>query len=266
MKRVPAILLALTLILTCAQALADFDLSYFDGKDDVFSVETEEEDGVVYTFVETQLTFANLSFEHAHESEKRYSYTRFDLLYAVGDGDPVCYPRLWVTYCADAFLNIDSVTFRVEGTDYTFSDLKASAIRTDDEKGCVEELPIVFGRNSLPFLGALEKITDRSADTRELSTVRITAVLHGDEDLTVQLSENFMLDFYLIIEDALLSTDGLSTIDKTDESPMRTEEVKTLPSWLNDDPDSGAADIPGDASDLTKQVEEGLLELFGLDP
>ena len=38
---------------------------------------------------------------------------------------------------------------------------------------------------------------------------RITAILHGDEDLTVTLSDAFLLDYYIVIKDAFLTLNGI---------------------------------------------------------
>ena len=253
MRKLTALLASLCLCLCLSPALPaaaeDFDFSYFRERDNIFAVDQEEEDGVVYTFVESTLPASSLSFQHAHESDTRYSYTNFDLLFAEGSKS-VCYPRLWVVYCADEFLDIDKVTFYVDGQSFTFLSLKDEDLRTDDEKGCMEELPIIFGKNSLGFLDALGAIQETCATADELREHRIVAVLHGkDEELTVTLSENFLLDYFLIIVDGYMNTVGMATIDSTDPTPMITRTEAAPPDPI------GAAG----------RVEDALLRLFGLD-
>ena len=219
MKKTLSILLTLCLLLASASALADVDLSYLKEQPDIFDIYEGEE----MSSACTTMTAGDLSFEHAHESDYNYSFTYFELWFE--KGSDVIYPVLNVVYCADDPLNIYAISFDVEGTRYTF-DVDPDE-PDQEEHGISESRIIFFGPESFDFLVALENITDDCDTADEMMAHRITAILHGDEDLTVTLSDVFLIDFYIILEEAYMELGGMDTFDQLEEvsSFMTTEEI-----------------------------------------
>lgn len=239
MKKTLSFLLALCLLLTAASALADLDLSYLKEYPDVFDV--YEGDG--FTSVCTTMTAADLSFVHAHESDYNYSSTYFELMYL--DDYGVLYPILNVCYCADDPQHIRAVSFDVEGTRYTF---EVDPVEPEQlEHGISEDLLIYFGPENADFLVALENIVDECSSADEMMTHRIPAILHGDEDLTVTLSDAFLLDFAIIMKDAYQRLDGNKTFDQLSEvaSALTTEAIA---------PEETPAKVENDMDDITEKL------------
>ena len=145
MKKIFSFIFALALLCTCASSLADgYDLAYVKDNASIFSIDEDTERGVA--FVESSLSASERSFVHKYESDHRYSSTRFDILvvnYGQSDAYPV--PRLWVIYCADEYLNYDSVTITLEGKDYTFTGISDPDWCSKDEKGVIETVLIKLG-------------------------------------------------------------------------------------------------------------------------
>ena len=176
MKQFFAFILALALLFSCSVSLAaGYDLSYAKSKSGVFTVDEDTDRDVA--FIESTLSVSDRSFVHKYESDYRYSSTMFDIL-VVDCSRSTSYPvpRLWITYCADNYLYYDSVTFTIDGTDYTFSGISDSDWRTKDENGVVEEVLIKFGTEALPFLGAMETLYEKYPSYDELMDERIEEI------------------------------------------------------------------------------------------
>ncbi|MBR5344872.1 MAG: hypothetical protein IK127_03525 [Clostridia bacterium] len=252
MKRIAALLLTLCLLLTAASALADVDLSYLEQYPDIFDVTQ----GEVLTFICDSMTAEDLSFVHAHESDYRYSYMYFELW--IENGYDVIYPVLNIVYNADELLNITAVSFDLEGVRYTFSvDLDEP---DRDEKGITEDPLIFFGIENVEFLSALEDIVDDCDTAEEMEEYRITAILHGDEDLTVTLSDAFLLDFYIVIKDAFIELGGLDNFDQIYiATPMTMEAIDSWDEW---EPDEVEEDEPDDETAGGKDITDILREMF----
>ncbi len=228
MKKLLSLFLALALLASCSSSFAaGYDLTYVEENDSVFTIDVDSDRGVA--FIESTLSASDRSFTHKYESDYRYSSTMFDILvinYGESDAYPV--PRLWITYCADKYLYYDSVTFTVEGMDYTFTDIDDSEWRSKDEKGVIEQVLIKFGTENLKFLAALEDLYEKYPTYNELMDEidgpKIRMVLHGrNEDLKVTLRSGFMLDYALIIQGAYINTDGLDYIGEVNSSHMTVD-------------------------------------------
>lgn len=111
-KRLVALALSLALVLTIVSpAVADdgFDMSAIRGND-YLEISVDKEEGVA--FVTTKMSVAGRSFTHEYESETRYSYFESDILVLDYYSDnPKGILRTWITYSADEFLYITSVSF-----------------------------------------------------------------------------------------------------------------------------------------------------------
>ncbi len=228
MRKTFALLLALTLLCACFPALAEIDLTYVRENTRYFTMDVNTDEDVA--FITANLSVEDRSFVHKYESDTRYSFTEFDLL-AIDYSKPSIYivPRLWIYYAADEYLMIDSVSFNIDGTRYTFTDVGSADRRTRDDNGCIEKLLIKFSNENLDFLVALANYI-KPFDTYDKlkSNAKITMTLHGREDVTVDLTGDFFLDFKVVITGAFLEVDGFSTIDQVIATPMTQQRVMTL--------------------------------------
>ncbi len=225
MKKMMAALSALVLmmsVLAGALAAEGFDMSEVESNTKYYTVDVDRDSDVA--FIESTLTREQLSFVHKYESEYRYSSTHFDVLAIDYRDDSKRYPvpRLWVTWCAGDYQNIESVTFEIEGREFTFSDCWDREWRTKDEKGVVEELLIKMGTENADFMMALNSYAknNQEAIIRDPSSLKIPITLHGNEDIRAELSGYFMQDYMMIIVGAYYNHGGLETIDKVNSTPM----------------------------------------------
>lgn len=227
MKKLLLFLLVATLLVSITPAMAaTIDLSGIQAQDNLYTVDINNDGDAA--FIESQLSSENRSFTHKYENSKLYSTTKFDVLivdYQQSSSYPVF--RLWVTYCADnAYQNIDSITFQVDKKQFTFSDVSDEDwLSYDKENGYMEEMLIRFGEDNLDFLLALEEAIKGKSDTVEaLDDVEIKMVLHGKEDIVVELGTGFLLDF-MVLKSAWLEVDGLDYIDDINGNDMSVTTI-----------------------------------------
>lgn len=219
MKKFVALLSACLMIaLSMSGAFAaTLNLTYPQNNPDIYTIDVNEAGTAV--FVETVLTAKDRHFTHKYESDYYWSSTQFDVL-GVNYGTTDAYPvwRVWIVYANDkSFKNIDSVTFVLEGTSYTFTDISDPDWLTQNETSYLEEMLIKFGMDNLDFVVALEQYCNKLDDVDDFSC---TLILHAaNEDISVTLGGGFALDFVLT-KQAYIEMDGLDTIDKVIATPM----------------------------------------------
>lgn len=226
MKRFFAWLLALVLILSCtAGYAAELDLSIIRENSGVFTLDVDVERNVA--FVETTLSAADRSFTHAHESEKYYSTTKFDILVIDYLDESAAYPvwRLWIDYTADDdYAYCTSVSFYLEGKEYRFSGIADSERYTMLDDTYEEQLLIKFNLDNSDFIVALENMTeDCSYEELEAKTVKM--VLHGKEDIEVQLGGGFAKDF-AVMKLAFVAMDGVNYMSEYTGTTMKVNDVQ----------------------------------------
>lgn len=224
MKKLLALVLAL--VLSCcalSAAFADVDLTTVRENSNLFTLDVSD-DGTA-AFIESQLTVATRSFVHKYESDNRYSSTQWDVL-LVNYDTPDVYPvfRLWVNYCADEYLNLKSVSFIFDGKEYLFTGVSEDAEwHRKDEKGVIEQALIKFGTSNLAFPAALENIFSGVDDIQAAAqSAKCTMILHGDEDIEVELGEGFFMDFLGV----KLAYTGINGLDYADKAIASTMEIK----------------------------------------
>lgn len=89
----------------------------------------------------------------------------------------------------------------------------------------MEEMLIRFGEDNVDFLLALEEaIKGKSESVEALSEVDIKMVLHGKEDLVVELGSGFLLDF-MALKSAWLDLDGTSYLDDINGNDMTVTTI-----------------------------------------
>lgn len=247
MRLMALFLLLLMLIGSGAAAESeDFDLSHFRENDNLFTIDVNKDSGVA--FIETTLSSQLRSFQHEYESDSYYSCTKFDILvrdYFKSNPYPVY--RLWVEYAGTKFNYTTSITFHVDGTDFTFSDVSDTDRILELSNGdASEDMLIIFDGDSLSFLAALESnLTSVMEDENWMENgvpeeKRVRMTLHGIKDIEVTLEDGFYFDF-LLFKDGMFNGGGYSSIFDTSGTPM---EEKASPQStdtdtdLDQDPDS----------------------------
>ncbi len=204
-----------------AVSMPAIDYTYINDNQDMFTVSQNADAGAV--FIEAKLSAQERAFIHKYESTTRYSSTKFDVI-VVNYGTPSACPvlRLWITYCADDdYLDITAATFDIAGRSYTFTNMTPSL--SQDEQGCVEQQVIMFGPDNLEFLADLEDLfSDTDDAASEAMAMRGQLVLHGREDLTVDLGGGFFLD-YLVMKSGFIEMNGIDFLQYVDETPMTIE-------------------------------------------
>ena len=173
------------------------------------------------------MSAADRSFTHKYESSTRYSNTKFDILvvdYLKENAYPVM--RLWVNYCADDdYLNITSASFILNGKKYTFSGIGNKDWYVKDDDGYLEQVLIKFGMDNIDFLAALEDIFNGVDDVGAVAkSATCKLILHGREDIEVELGEGFFLDF-MAIKLGMVDINGLDFLEKAISTTMKITDV-----------------------------------------
>lgn len=216
-------LMPVMLFSVSAAAAEGFDMATFRENPTVFVIDVDAEEDLA--FITTDTTVKDRSFTHENESDVRYSSTQFDILvldYFKADQVPIL--RLWITYCADEFLYINSVTFEVGGVKYTFSGVADPEWLHTFDDGIVEQVLIRLGDDNLEFPVALEKEIKSLGAYDSLdafATLDITMTLHGTKDVTVKLGKGFWID-YALINMGFIRSGGLNEkyMSQVDCTPM----------------------------------------------
>lgn len=221
--------LTLAVLLLCASvpaAAATMDLSNIRDNPKIFTIDVNTDDDVA--FVESTMSAEDRSFVHKYESSNRYSTTKFDILVLNYSEPADSYPvmRLWVTYCADdAFLNISSVTFIIGEDEYTFTDVADEDWLVKDDNGYMENVLIKLGWENIGFTIRMEEPFENVSNYVEAAgNTTCRMILHGREDVEVELGKGFFLDF-LLIKTGMISINGLEFLEKANCTPMTTRKV-----------------------------------------
>lgn len=224
MKKLLAILLALTLMLGATSAFAaTLDLSYVRSRvESIYDISVNKDTDVA--FITTTLSVAARAYEHKYESQYRYNDTEFDILvanYSKSSAMPVF--RLWVSYAADNnYLYVNAITFDVNGTKYTFTDVSNYEWYTHDDKGYQERMLIKFDMDNVGFIIALEQLipkVSQVSSAADYDNLPLTMTLHGTEDITIHLGAGFCLDF-ISMKDAYLAINGIDFLTDVNGTPM----------------------------------------------
>lgn len=203
-KKALCILLVICVIMPICANAGGFSVASMDSLSEIITIDVDRDADVA--FVESKLPTKERAFTHKYESNTRYSSTEFDML-VINYFESNAYPifRLWINYCADDFLNINSVTFELDGVKYTFSGIADRDWLYSYDDGIEERLLIKFGISNLSFLAALENKFSEINDISEIDQLDISLTLHGSENITVKLDSGFWLDFFALKSAWILS-------------------------------------------------------------
>ena len=208
-------------------AVDDFDLTYVRDSDN-YTIEVDQKNDVA--FVECVLDTAARSFHHKYENDFLYSSTQWDMI-VINYFETNSYPvlRLWINYTADDYLNINAVSFDIEGKRYTFSGISSSDRIKSVTNGISESLLIRFGNENTDFLVALlGYILDREdilKDSSRWSELQIPMKLYGAETVDVTLGVNFVADAFGMLN-AWLNSNGATYLSKVFAEPMKVTVIQ----------------------------------------
>ncbi len=135
------------------------------------------------------------SFEHEYDSMFYNSSTAFEII-VLDYSKPSMLPVfcLNIKYRSDYYQNIKQVSFDIEDTRYTFSDIINTKQKLDF--GIEENIIINFGREDISFLIAiLQQMLDKTDGVKEIQSEMI---LHGDTNVRASLCEGFWNDFEIL--------------------------------------------------------------------
>ena len=241
-----AVLLLLTMLLPGAASAATLDLSYVRDRPDFYTIDPSS-DGTAL-FIESTLTAKDRHFIHTYESDYYWSSTQFDIL-CLGMNTSDQYPlmRMWIVFANDkSFKKVDSVTIILDGTSYTFTDIDdPENWHERAEQSYIERMLIKFGADNVDFLAAMEKIADRTTDTDTLHAFSCTMILHAEnEDITVTLGYNFLLDF-ILMSPAHRNIGGLDALPRVISTPMTISNSGGSNGGGNNGGGSNGGDING---------------------
>ena len=213
MKRLAAFIIGIIFILcSCSASAGSLDLSMLkDSKILSFDINNDGN-----AFVKSAC--GHQSFTHEGALEQYPSGVYSDII--IGDyysADQVAFWRFWISYSAEKYMGITSVTLILDGNQYTFTNV-GSKDRMHDYGTNVRENPsIVFGKNNMAFWMKLLLKWEALEDKSEILDSSMTMILHGPaKDLTVELSGVVLADLAYLGEtylsmagvDALLNEDG----------------------------------------------------------
>ena len=196
-----------------------FDLSYVRGSSDIYTIDVNTDSDVA--FVESAMTVKERAFSHRDESDALYSYVWFDMLvvdYSKASRYPVF--RMWISLCTETgYKDITSVTFTVDGQEFTFSRISDDAWYSMKEDDYRQQMLIKFGTGNDAFIIALERYINKILADGYSGSADVRMVLHGAEEIETSLSLPFLLDFSYL-KTAMLRTNGVKYMDKANDTPM----------------------------------------------
>ena len=226
MKKFASLFLALIILLCPLMAMAEsFDKSVLKGEyfDSVATLDISD-DGTA-AFVESQLSASNRSFSTPYEHSAYYNTTLWDMLVLdYNTSNPSPRLRVWTRYYGTQYANIEGISFVLNGTTYTFTDVSSDSRKQyiSDDKAYNERALIIFDMENIGFLVELENYCESFETVDEMNEHPITMILHGDTDITVSLGSGFMVDF-LIISDLFIEAGGLDYLQYAGGNPMTTK-------------------------------------------
>ena len=230
MKRILSLILAAALVFLAGAAAADdekFSSEFFETNNKIFKLEvdTENDAGIVTINNDAQ----GKAFSTPYDSQTYFSMIYPELIighYAQKDKQIGVF-RIWIRYNGTKFLNIDSVTFMIDGVTYDISEISDPSRRmTRDDGTCTEMLLVKFGKNCSKFVAkicaaAYDYVNKRYGKNGDENTPvpQMKMILHGEgEDIEVMVPDEFWQDLGLFAV-ALNNTKGYEEIGNSKGSP-----------------------------------------------
>ena len=223
MKKLICALICIPLLLSSSLADGKFDMSAIRNNEYLeIDVDNEKEVG----YVESTLSSHERSFTHSKEATNLYSTTQMDFLiidYFSSKAYPVW--RLWMSVATDdKFYHITSVTFTIDGKDYTFSNVADKDWFFERDNGYIQQLLIKFGVENSEFILAVLKVLESAPDFDTAFATRIPVVFHGTEDITAELGDGFIGEFMIFLH-VLSESNGIEFMNKVHDTPLKVSNA-----------------------------------------
>lgn len=220
MKRSITLILCVLMLLSLSPAsYAALDLSFVENSP-VYEMDVKNNVAFISSILET----SDRAFHHELENDALFSSTKFNVVIPDYDGDAWPALTLSIFYTADDVNNTTDVTFHLAGKEYTFSGLLDKDRQTKLDQGALEQLIILFGRESEDFLAELVDYSftffDDDFNMVNIDQAAVPMTLHGDRDIEVTLGSPFIMDFVTIVT-AYSSMDGPEYLDRAEATPMK---------------------------------------------
>lgn len=237
MKRITALVLALILAAGLTAAAAEtpeyFDTSYFENNAGIFLLEVSQ-DGESAR-ITTKDPDDNHTFTTPYQTDSYPNLIRPDIavLNYPQEQERQIALRICILFNGTKPLNVTSATFAGAGYEYTFSEI-AMGSAPEQDGVYTESMIIVCGSsdNNVQCLAklmadAFSYVSRRYSEGGDENTAlpEWTLVLHGDEDVAVQLPQGFWSDLALFTI-ALTDMNALSFIARNPGSPCEMAEIK----------------------------------------
>lgn len=203
-----------------------FNLSFFTSEDTsgMFNVSyyDDSDTALIESIVDTQ----SIAFSHKYESSYYYSIMKNNLFVMnYSSDDPMPVLCAIIDYRADQPLNISAVSFIIDGTTYTFTDVADASRNAQVDHGIDENLLIIFGSRNWDFFAAYAEKALLYLDSwmvdNDTEAPEIRMILHGaDEDVETTVPAYFMLDTGMFIL-SLANMDSLPLLAEMDGNPCK---------------------------------------------
>ena len=212
MRKCIALVLTLALLVSCGAAFAEaetaaatetagteFSTEIYAQYETLFTIDTDTEEDL--TYIETVVTPQERAFTHKYESEYTYSCLQNDII-VIDSSKPEKIPvfRTWIYYYADKPQHFNSVTFELNGKEYTFTDISKEEWVQQTDKEYEESVLIKYGTNNLDFFAEvlIASITYAFDEDENKTAPVMKMTLHGDEEIEAEVPAGFWDDFALL--------------------------------------------------------------------
>ena len=196
MKKTLSFLLALSMLTAMVFPAFAETLDYSVLKDNSLIEVDINNDG--NAFIESIIGETTFTHEKSLDDYPSYVYT--DIV--IGDyysSEPVSLWRFWVSYSAEKYMGITSISFILDDMEYTFTDVGSKDNMTDYGTNVRENPHINFGSKNFEFWKALVAKAEAYDELTDAFDDSLTMILHGTtRDETITLNGSALLDFYII--------------------------------------------------------------------
>lgn len=243
MKRIIALVLALTLAagLAAAETAQEaetptfFDMTYYEANDKYFLIDIQQ-DGDTVTINSGRFAenpeYNAFSTPYEREPYLSVIFPDITVMNYPREQEREAAFRIRIVYNGTKPLNIHSATFTGGGYTYAFSDI-AFGSAPESDGVCTETMTIVGGSGDGNVLFLANLMAEAygyaakkyASEDKETVLPDWTLVLHGDEDVAVELPEGFWSDVAMLTT-GLMEMNTFSFLTRNPGSPCEIAEVK----------------------------------------
>lgn len=176
-------ILSLILLLSSCYAEGTFDESPYQNTE-LFEMVPSDDGNSMFVDCDQKYSVANRSFDHPYDHPNYYSSITTDIL-IVGYNGPDKYPvlRTWVNFFTTKKIDVEKVTFDLDGTKYIFSELDYEPVEVP-EGGYNEDILIKYGPEEAKFMLAVLQYFQKHTGMYD----GIPVTISGSEEVTTTMS------------------------------------------------------------------------------